>query len=117
MTGSDLPPCHFPSPSNRPYSVLPRSHVALRSGLSAKSIPKSRPVEHDGGLDVGNDDHGHGPAGRHVGSVPPLAARQPPASSYTDQVIRTAKCPYCLRHAVNVTYEAGPDEHGNRGRA
>jgi hypothetical protein len=31
-----------------------------------------------------------------------------------DPIMRTVECPYCLRHSVNVTYEAGLDDDGNR---
>jgi hypothetical protein len=29
-------------------------------------------------------------------------------------IVRTVQCAYCLRHSVNVTYEAGLDDDGNR---
>ena len=32
----------------------------------------------------------------------------------TEPIMRTVECPYCLRHGVNVTYEAGLDDDGNR---
>jgi hypothetical protein len=32
----------------------------------------------------------------------------------TEPIMRTVECPYCLRHSVNVTYEAGLDDDGNR---
>ena len=32
----------------------------------------------------------------------------------TEPIIRTVECPYCLRHSVNVSYEAGLDNDGKR---
>ena len=31
-----------------------------------------------------------------------------------DSIVRTVQCAYCLRHSVNVTYEAGLNDDGNR---
>ena len=32
----------------------------------------------------------------------------------TEPIIRTVECPYCLRHSVNVSYEASLDNDGKR---
>jgi hypothetical protein len=31
-----------------------------------------------------------------------------------DSIVRTVQCAYCLRHTVNITYEAALDADGNR---
>jgi hypothetical protein len=32
----------------------------------------------------------------------------------SEPIIRSVECPYCLRHSVNVTYEASLDSDGKR---